>query len=299
MILFNSFNLRLFDGEEGVGDIQGVESSLGSQAADGEQLATAKPEAKQTEETEDKNAQFKKLIKGEYKDVYNKMFKDAINERFKNNKVNEDRLAKAETVLARVAQMSGNSDTKDLDALMSRLDDIDPTLEDEAVRRGMSVEALREIKKIERQNAEYARQEQQRKAQEKVNLQMQEWNNQAVELKNLYGDRFNLDEELKNDEFRGLLEYGYPMQKAFEVCHIDEFVGSAMQYASTNTSKQIAQDIKAQGNRPVENGLHNNAPVKSTVDINKISVDDWNKITDLVVQGKVKNANEALKYLKK
>lgn len=299
MTLFNSFNLRLFDGEEGAGDTQGVESPLGSQAADTEQLANAQPEAKQVEKTVDKSAEFKKLIKGEYKDVYNKMFKDAINERFKNNKVNEDRLTKAEAILTRVAEMSGNSDTSDLDALMGRLDEIDPTLEDEAVRRGMSVDALREVKKIERQNAQYERQEQARKADEQVKIQMQEWNNQANELKNLYGERFNLDEELKNDEFRGLLEYGYPMQKAFEVCHIDEFVGSAMQYASQNTSKQIAQNITAQGSRPVENGLHNNAPVKSTVDINKISVDDWNKITDLVVQGKVKNANEALKYLQK
>lgn len=299
MTLFNSFNLRLFDGEEGAGDTQGVESPLGSQAADTEQLANAQPKAKQVEKTVDKSAEFKKLIKGEYKDVYNKMFKDAINERFKNNKVNEDRLTKAEAILTRVAEMSGNSDTSDLDALMGRLDEIDPTLEDEAVRRGMSVDALREVKKIERQNAQYERQEQARKADEQVKIQMQEWNNQANELKNLYGERFNLDEELKNDEFRGLLEYGYPMQKAFEVCHIDEFVGSAMQYASQNTSKQIAQNITAQGSRPVENGLHNNAPVKSTVDINKISVDDWNKITDLVVQGKVKNANEALKYLQK
>lgn len=294
----NAFNLRLFDEGTSAGDgnAQGVESSPNSQTAAGQQTQNnAEPNAK----TVDKDAEFKKLIKGEYKDIYNGLVKKAIDERFKNNKVNEDRLSKAETILSRVAQMSGNDDTKDLDALLNRLDEIDPNLENEAVQRGMSVETLREIKKLERANKQYQEAENQRQADIKAYNQMQEWNNQAKELAGIYGDKFNLENELKNEDFRGLLEYGYPMQKAFEVVHLDELMSNAMQYASSTTSKNISANIQAQGSRPTENGLKGNAPVNSTVDFSQISSDDWNKITDLVVQGKVKNASEALRLIRK
>lgn len=286
------FKLTLFDGEgQGAEGGQSVSSDLDS-TADAKANADANNEPNLDKE-------FDELIKTKYKSQYNNKFKAALDKRFEKSKATEQRLSEAEAVLTRVAEMTGNTDISDLQSLLGRLDSIDPNLEEEAMERGMPVDVLREIKAIERKNAQLEKAEQERIQQAQAQAQMEAWIEQANNCKALYGDLFDLDVELQNDEFKSLLEMDYPMQKAFEIVHIDDMVTGAMQYAARTTKTNIANDIRARGSRPSENGKHSNAPVKTSINYNNISSNDWNRITNLVVQGKVKNVQEAISFLNK
>lgn len=268
---FLPFILQMFDGEGGgetTGGTTAGESVANSQT-EARVNANASAEVQQTDE--ELEAEFNDLIKGKFKNAYSKRFKEGLNKRFKENDAQAQRLKEADAVLSRVAEMTGNSDTEDLAGLLSRLDDIDPNLQDEAVERGIPVETLREMKKLERQNAQMQEAERQRQADAQAQQQLQEWLEEADECSMLYGDDFDLDTELLNDDFRELLENGFTVRKAFEACHLDELVGGAMQYAAKTTKTNIANDIRARGNRPVENGMRGSAPVKSSVDINSLS----------------------------
>ena len=132
--------------------------------------------------------------------------------------------------------------------------------EQEAFERGMSVEDLKEIKALERENAQL------RKVQEDVQKQ-REWSQiqqQSQNLKQIYPE-FNLSEELSNPQFTKLLHTlqgsGFPdaVQTAFESIHREEIMGGAMKYAVQRTQQQISNSIQSGMRRPQENGTSQRA----------------------------------------
>lgn len=289
--------LQLFDGEGG-GTSEGTQAGASvadSKGTNAQQVADADAGVQQTDE--DIEAEFEELIKGKYKNAYGKRFKEGINKRFKDNQATEQRMREADAVLARVAEMTGNTDTQDLAGLLSRLDDIDPHIQEEAIDRGIPVETLREMKRLERERNEAERAQQQMQADIQAQQQYQQWQQEASECKSLYGDSFNLEAELANEDFELLLKCGFPMRKAFEVCHIDEMVGGAMQYAARTTQTNIANDIRARGNRPTENGMRSNAPIKSSVDISSLSNDEMDIINKKIASGEIKTPADIPKYI--
>ena len=168
------FNLQLLaDGAAGAGD-----GGTASQGAMGVTGAAAMPQTKgvksnpladvkygiQDEDSEapvsevqedspDLDAEFEELIKGKYKAQYNKRTQDTIQKRLKGTK---DTVAKYEALAPTLDMLSKKYgvDASDIDALNKAIEEDDSYYEDEALEKGVTVEQLKEIRKMERENSE-------------------------------------------------------------------------------------------------------------------------------------------------
>ena len=118
-----------------------------------EETAPAAEVQTETVAQPDRNAEFEKLIKGEYKDLYDARVQDTVQKRLKGTKETVDKYNALTPTLELLAKKYG-VDAKDIDALSKAISDDDSYYEQEAMEKGMSVKQLKEVKKMERENAE-------------------------------------------------------------------------------------------------------------------------------------------------
>lgn len=262
--LFMDLNLHLFDGDgAGGGAAAPAEGAApaeqGKVQAGAEQTQTAEPKP-----PVDRKAEFEKLIKGEYKDLFDERAQKMIDTRFKHVKSLEAQVEKAKAfdpVVELLASKYGVDGTN-IDALVKAIEEDNSYYEEEAMRKGLSVEQLKNIKKLERENAAFKRAEEERVRQDNANRIYAQWDQQSAELKALYPN-FDLREECNHPEtgsrFLSLLKSGVDVKTSYEVIHKDELIGGAMQYAAQSVQEKTINDIRARGMRPAENGGSGNA----------------------------------------
>lgn len=299
---FPKLNLQLFGDGAGAGSDTGAEGATqGVTAADalpqtkGEKknpLSNVKygiqgdnPTAGETGqvETPDRNAEFEKLIKGEYKDLYDARVQETIQKRFKGTKETIDKYNALAPTLEMLSQKYG-VDTSDIEALNKAIQEDDSYYEEEALQKGVSVEQLKNIRKMERENAELKRQMQEQSVKENADRIYAEWMKQSEALKSVY-PTFELDVELKNPKFIDLIKNNVDVRTAFEVIHKDEIIGSAMQFAANQTKQKVANNIIANGMRPTENGVSSQSPAVVKSDVSQLSKEDRAEIIRRVQRG--------------
>nr|DAX17823.1 MAG TPA: Transcription initiation factor TFIID subunit, DNA, Nuclear [Caudoviricetes sp.] len=256
----------------------------GSPAADSETSVTS-------DTALDKRAAFDELIKGEYKDVFAERTQQIINARFKQTKALEEQAERLKTlspVLDMIASRYG-VDASDAEALAKAIEEDDSYYEAEASEKGLTVEQLKHMKRMERENAAFKRaaEEAQRRRQAEQTLAI--WNQQAEDCKRFYGN-FDLAEECSNpgtgQRFLGLLQSGIDVKTAYEVIHKDDIIGGAMQYTAQAIQKKTVDDIRARGMRPAENGGGGNAAAIITKkDVNSLTKKDREEISRRVMRG--------------
>lgn len=247
-------NLRLFD--EG--------AAGGAPAPEGDSGAQSGPESETSvtaDTLEAKRAEFEKLIKGEFKDVYDERAQRMIDARFKKTREFEARLKSLEPVMDVLASRYG-VEAKDAEAILKAIEEDDGYYEEEALEKGLTVEQLKHLKKIERENAEFKRAAEEQQRRKEAGRVYSEWQRQADELKAIYPG-FELEAECKSPDtgmrFVELLRNGIDVRTAYEVIHKDDLIGGAMQYTAEAVRKKTLNDIRARGLRPAENGLSGNA----------------------------------------
>ena len=98
-----------------------------------------------TATTIDRNAEFEKLIKGEYKDLYDARVKDTVQKRLKSTKETVDKYNSLSPMLETLGKKYG-VDFNDADALIKAIEEDDSFYEQEALEKGITVEALKEIR---------------------------------------------------------------------------------------------------------------------------------------------------------
>ena len=108
-------------------------------------------------ETPDRNKEFEKLIKGEYKDLYDAKMQDTIQKRLKGTKETVEKYEALTPMLEMLAKKYG-VDASDAKALSKAIEEDDSYYEDEALEKNMTVEQLKEIRRMERENAELKKQ---------------------------------------------------------------------------------------------------------------------------------------------
>lgn len=240
-------------------------------------------DAGQVAQPEDRNAQFEALIKGEYKDLYDQRMQDTIQKRLK---------GQAETVnrynaLAPVLQMLGEKygvDPSDTDALSKALEEDESFYENEAIERGLSVEQLKEIKRMERENEQLKAQMRQEETQKQADALYASWMEQAEQVKGVYPG-FDLQTELQDEQFRALLRSNVPIQTAFEVLHKDEIIPAAMQYTAKKIEEKVANNIRAGQARPAEGAMGSRSPVITKSDASQLTRADMREIFRRVERG--------------
>lgn len=235
-----------------------------TEEAQGEVAATTDEAANNAEQNEKKS--FEDLIKGEYKADFDARVQEIIRNRFKQNGEMEEKLTALNPLLEGLGKLH-NIDPTDIQQLTNVVLDNDSLYEEEAMQRGMSIDALKAVKQMERENETLKQHQQQTIAEQRMRQHFDTLARQADEVKTLYPG-FDLMAEMQNPEFARLTApgVGIDVRTAYEVVHRDQMRGAEMQFAAQKSAERIANAVKANGMRPVENGMSSQqtaSPVKT------------------------------------
>ena len=300
-IKFNShyINLQLFAEGSGTGDggatgvtgeaavpqAKGVKNPLADVKYGIQQDAQTTPvQGSETVETPvDRNAEFEKLIKGEYKDLYDAKMQDTIQKRLKGTKEKTDKFDALIPTLETLAKKYG-VDVDNIDALNAAIEDDDSYFEEEALEKGVTVQQLKEIRKIEKENAELKRQMQEQNAQQNAAKLYSVWMEQGEKTKAVYPS-FDLRTEMQNPRFVDLLRSNVDVRTAYEVMHKDEIIPAAMQFTAQKVEQKLTNKIIANGARPTENGINSQSAAQVKSDVSQLSKADLAEIAKRVARG--------------
>lgn len=244
------------------------------------QNATAQPA---TVEKPDRNAEFEKLIKGEYKDLYDARVQDTIQKRLKATRETVEKYEALSPTLDMLAKKY-NVDPNDVKALSSAIEEDDAYYEQEALEKGVTVQQLKEIRKMEKENAELKRQMQEQSARENASKLYASWMEQAEQAKNVY-PTFDLRAEMQNPRFIDLLRSNVDVRTAYEVLHKDEIIPAAMQFTAKAVEQKLTNKIIANGARPSENGNNSQSATVVKSDVSQLSKADRQEIIRRVQRG--------------
>ena len=221
----------------------------------------------------DRKAEFEKLIKGEYKDLYDERMQDTIKNRLKGQKEIVDKYNALSPMFETLSKKYG-VDASDPEAIMKAIEEDDSYYEEEALEKGISVEHLKEIRKMERENAELKKLRDEQNAKEAAEKRVAEWMEESKQVKAIY-PQFDLKSEMQNSKFVDLLSVpGVDVRTAYELTHKDEIIAGAMQFTAKTVEKKIADKIAANGARPTENGLNSQSASQTKSDVSQLSKAD-------------------------
>ena len=287
----DALNLQLFaEGGDGGTGAEGSTADTGSFANSAEgvngkstNVQTADAQNTDTDPVVDRNAEFEKIIKGDYKDLYDAKVQSIVQNRLKGTK---EQVAKLES-LTPLLEMIGKKygvDSNDAKALIQAIEDDDSYFEEEAMKRGIPVDELKKFHRIERENEEFKRANADREARERTAQRYQTWLNQAEEAKKLYPN-LDLETELKNEQFGRMLLAGIDVGSAYLVAHKDEIIGGAMQYTAKTVEKKITDKIAANGRRPSEGGNSSQSASVTKTDVSQFNNNDIDDVIKKVRNG--------------
>ncbi len=266
-------NLRAFDGEGG-----GAAASAGtgegaagtSQAAAGNQaqgLVENAPASENATHTE-QSMSFDDYVKA-HKDEASKWFQKQFNRRhadYNQLKSRADASAQVMDVLA----AKYNLDANDVDGIVKALNGDDSMFEEQAIKAGMTVEQYKRFSEAQAENRRLRAEQKQYEQNQKIQRQMDEWEKQSNNLKQIFPN-FDLDTELENPDFERALRSGLSIDRAFYAVHGAEITSGAMQYTAQQVRQATVEDLTTRRSRPIENGLSPLASVKVTKDVHNLT----------------------------
>lgn len=277
---FLYLDLQLFaEGAAASGTGASAVGSTGVESGSGESTQAAVATEGVEPSQNDRSEQYKK-IREDYKQEIDNEFQTTLRKRLKSA---NDFKGKVDPILGILAEKY-NCNADDIDAISKALADDDSLYEEAALAEGMSVEKMKELKTLRRENNAYKAEKEDA---EKIQQQRQAWKllqDEAAKVKSIYKG-FNLDSELKNHVFASLLRNNVPMQTAYEVAHKDELIPAAMQIASQKTAAKIANSVAANKSRPIENGMSSVAAAISAVNVDTMSKEQMDDIKKRVARG--------------
>lgn len=262
-------SLQLFtDGGAAGGNGAGAAAGTGVSAPDAgvqtgvkaNQTAAAAPEGTPAAEVKadpkpDREAEFKKLITGEYKDLYEANMRNIIQQRLKGPTAEAKKYNALLPTVELLCRNYGIQDTSDIAALAKAVEADDNLIEKLAMEQNMSAEEFRRFRRMEMQNAALQREINERRQQEEAAKTYQRWSQQEEAAKALYPS-LNLDVELQNPEFCALIKNpAISVKTAYEVIHKDEITAGLLRHATEQAQQQLAANVAANGARPAENGM--------------------------------------------
>lgn len=110
------------------------------------------------------------------------------------------------------------------------------------------------------------------------------WARQAKELKGEFPG-FEFTKELRSPRFFRLLEGGATVKEAYVALHYAELMEENGRRAARRAKEAVASSVRANGMRPVENGLGSGAPTSRKTDISAMSLKDINALFERAGSG--------------
>lgn len=262
---------------KGGNDLSNVQYGIG----EGEQVASVQNESN-PQQTVDREAEFEKLIKGDFKEQYDKRVQSTIQSRLRGTKATVARDAAFAPVRDMLAQKYGVK-ADDAEAMLRALEADDAFISAEAERMGVDNETARRVMRMERENAALRRQMEESARLEAINKQLRQWHGEAEQVKQVYPS-FDLEAELANDEFTALLKNNVSMRTAYEVIHNGEIMPAAMQFTAQRVEEKLTKKI-ASGNRVAENGMGSQSRAVHKSKVSQLSDADINEVIRRVQRG--------------
>ena len=238
------------------------------------------PAAEEQKATEapDLDAEFDALIKkdGKFADIYKKRVEKVVKGRLKDSKEQAETLQKSQRVMQKLAQVYG-VDPADFEAVEKAIDSDDNLYTQAAMDADMSVEAYKELMRTKAENAVYKKAQEEQLRQERIDETYRKWISDSEEVKKVYPN-FDLETELQNPVFNGLLRNGFPVQNAYESAHIQELMTSAMQAGVSVAERKIANNVAANQARPEENAGSRNSTATVKRDVASLTPEELDEI---------------------
>lgn len=232
----------------------------------------------------DRKARFEEMIKGEFKDLYDERMQSTLSKRLKGLNETAEKYNSLSPTLELLARKYGIENPGDIEALNKAIEEDDSYFEDEAMEKGISVEQLKSIRKMERENAELRRQMQEQAQHENANRLYASWLEQETQTKQIYPS-FSLKAEMGNQKFVDLLRSNIDVKTAYEVVHKDEIIPAAMQFTAQEVEKKLVNKMMAGGTRPAENGMSSQSAAVVKSDVSQLSKEDRAEIIRRVQRG--------------
>ena len=290
------FNIQLF--AEGGGAPAGGDGAAAAAPAEGPQPTGVKgnpladvqygkqestPDAGEKTSEDDRNSRFEELIKGEYKDLYDSRVQDTIRQRLKGNEAIVQKYNALAPMLDLLAGKYG-VEPDDVDALSKAIEDDETFYEEEALEKGMSVQQVKEYRKMMRENKALKEQMEAQKNQQQADATVAAWMRDADAVKQIYPN-FDFRTELQNDQFRMLIQSNIPVQTAYEVVHKDELIPAAMQFTAKQVEAKVANNVRAGQKRLAEGAASSRSAVQVKSDPSKFTKADMDEIERRVARG--------------
>ncbi len=219
-----------------------------------------------------------------YKDRIGEDIQSAIQRRFKNQESFENDYNDLVNGLAPLFYKYG-IDSSDVTGLLDALSKDDSLLEDVAYDRGLTPEAAKEqifnqqeLSRMKREIQAYETEKMEQQARKDAYDTYNKWVAEADALKKLYPS-FDLATELESEDFRNDLVSGKSLQKVYEAAHLSEILQGAIQTAYGKGQEVYANNIRARGMRPAENGTRT-----GTVNVKKSAKDLTDKDIDAILR---------------
>ena len=230
-------------------------------------------------------------VKKRYSKEFGNDVSTIVQDRLKNSKGAEETLKALMPALEAITnqrQLGVDLNTREgIDALVKAITDDDSLYEDEALQRGIPVEALKQIKQLERMQAENAQMRAEQEQRAAIEKHLQKLVQQAGAMQQLYPG-FDLQTELNtNAEFARLTspQYGIDVRTAYEVTHRDQINRDMMAFGVQKTRENISNAIASGVRRPSENGTQRSAAVDVRSDPRKLSRADREEIKRRAMRG--------------
>ena len=266
-----------------VSQTKGVKSNPLADVKYGIQTEVATPTAEVVENpTEDRKSKYEAFIK-EHKDLDDERVQGIVQKRLKNSKETLEKYEALTPTLEILAKKYG-VDPTDIEALNRAIEEDDSYFEEEALEKGVTVSQLKEIRKMERENADLKRQMEEQSRKENAAKTYAQWMGQAEATKAVYPS-FDLEAEMQNPQFRSLLRNNVDVRTAYEVIHKDDIIAGAMQFAVKKAEQKTTNKIIANGARPTENGNSSQGAAQTKSDVSLLTKADRAEIARRVARG--------------
>ena len=246
-----------------------------------QQAAQAQTEA--VTQGEDKAAaSFKDLIAGQYKGDFEAEVQRIIQDRLRGSREREAKTAPIIEQVARRYGMDAKAADFDLGALSDAITGDLSQYESEAAEKGLDVETVAKLHKLEAMQE----QERVRSEQGKIQSHLEGMLRQGEALKAMYPN-FDLEAELKNPQFVRLTApgVGVDVKTAYEVVHADELRSQMMQFTAQKAAQKVSASVAANARRPAENGVSGSTGAVHKSDPSQFKKADFAEIQRRVANG--------------
>lgn len=257
-----------------------------TQESGGQSTPAGNQQNQQGTQPQDDAAEWNELRNGRFKAQFDADVQSIVGQRLKNAKAAQASMDKLSPMLEAMAKKYG-TEAGDIDALVSKYLDEDTLYEDEAAEQGMSVQALKQLKAMQRER-DTLRQQAEVSMQERQNRQHIEGLVRQADAFRQKMPSFDMRKEMSDPNFVRLTSpgVGLSVEDAYYVLHREELQQNAMRAAAQQTKQEIANTMRANRARPSENGVRASSAVEDVrSDPRKLSRADHREIKRRVMNG--------------